>query len=124
MENHKARILIVDDEETVTSVVLSILSSKGHQCDVAADSTRALELFALNEYDAVITDVVMPGMNGRDLADELHTIYPNTKILFMSGYTADAIAHRGVLEEDVQFIQKPFSIKDLGVKVREVLNAQ
>jgi YesN/AraC family two-component response regulator len=74
--------------------------------------------------DLLITDVVMPGMNGRDLADELHTIYPDIKILFMSGYTADAIAHRGVLEEDVQFIQKPFSIKDLGLKVHEVLNAE
>jgi YesN/AraC family two-component response regulator len=72
----------------------------------------------------LITDVVMPGMNGRDLADELRTFYPDIKILFMSGYTADVIAHRGVLEEDVQFIQKPFSMKDLGVKVREVLDAE
>ena len=69
----------------------------------------------------LITDVVMPEMNGRDLAERLQSRYPGMKCLFMSGYTADVIAHQGVLDEGVNFIQKPFSMKDLAAKVREAL---
>jgi len=65
---------------------------------------------------------VMPEMNGRDLAKNLLSLYPNLKRLFMSGYTADVIAHHGVLEDGVQFIQKPFFIKDMAAKVREALD--
>jgi YesN/AraC family two-component response regulator len=68
-----------------------------------------------------MTDVVMPEMNGRELAKNLLSTHPNIKRLFMSGYTADVIAHHGVLEEGMHFIQKPFSMKDLGLKLREVL---
>jgi two-component system, cell cycle sensor histidine kinase and response regulator CckA len=71
--------------------------------------------------DLLMTDVVMPEMNGRDLAGNLLAHYPDLIRLFMSGYTANVIAHHGVLDEGVQFIQKPFSMKDLGRKLREVL---
>ena len=64
----------------------------------------------------------MPEMNGRDLSERLHARYPDIKTLFMSGYTADVIAHRGVLDEGVCFIAKPFSKSDLAAKVREVLD--
>jgi YesN/AraC family two-component response regulator len=74
-----------------------------------------------SEIHLLLTDVVMPEMNGRDLAEWLQTLYPGMKILFMSGYTAEVIAHRGVLKVGVNFIQKPFAIKDLAVKIREVL---
>ena len=81
-----------------------------------------------SEYDGtidlLITDVVMPEMNGRDLASQLTVSQPGLKILYMSGYTANVIAHHGVLDEGVQFIQKPFSMKDLAVKVREVLEQE
>lgn len=70
----------------------------------------------------LITDIVMPEMNGRHLADRLCSIKPVLKCLFMSGYTANAIAHRGILDEGVHFLQKPFSIKDLAAKVREALS--
>jgi YesN/AraC family two-component response regulator len=70
----------------------------------------------------LLTDVVMPEMNGRDLARKLLTQHPGLKCLFMSGYTADVIAHHGVLDEGVQFIRKPFSTRDLSVKVREALD--
>jgi two-component system cell cycle sensor histidine kinase/response regulator CckA len=70
----------------------------------------------------LMTDVVMPGMNGRELAEKLLTSYPNLICLFMSGYTADVIAHRGVLYEGVHFIQKPFSMQQLSTKVRETLD--
>jgi FixJ family two-component response regulator len=64
----------------------------------------------------------MPEMNGRDFADQLRSLYPEIRILFMSGYTADVIAERGVLEQGVNFIQKPFSKNDLGLAVRTVLD--
>ena len=74
------------------------------------------------DIDLLITDVVMPEMNGRELSDLLQTLYPELKTLHMSGYTANVIAHRGVLEEGVFFVPKPFSKRDVGVKVREVLD--
>lgn len=70
----------------------------------------------------LMTDVVMPGMNGRDLAKRLKALYPDIRWLFMSGYTANVIAHQGVLDEGVAFIQKPFSMADLAEKVRGVLD--
>jgi DNA-binding NtrC family response regulator len=70
----------------------------------------------------LITDVVMPQMNGRQLAERLSAVRPELKCLYMSGYTADVIAHRGVLEEGVSFISKPFSLTTLAAKVREVLD--
>jgi FixJ family two-component response regulator len=69
-----------------------------------------------------MTDVVMPEMNGRDLARNLMSIYPEIKRLFMSGHEANVIAHHSVLDEGVHFIQKPFSMKDLAAKTREALN--
>ena len=73
--------------------------------------------------DLLLTDVVMPEMNGRDLAKKLLSNYPDIRRLFMSGYTANVIADHGVLDEGVHFIQKPFSLNKLGVKLREALEA-
>jgi FixJ family two-component response regulator len=75
------------------------------------------------EIHILITDVVMPEMNGRELAHRLTAVYPDLRCLFMSGYTADVIGHQGVLEEGVRFIQKPFSQRGIGEKVREALDA-
>ncbi len=69
-----------------------------------------------------MTDVVMPGMNGQDLAKEMYQLFPQLKCLFMSGYTANVIAPHGVLDDGMQFIQKPFSKQDLALKVRKVLD--
>ncbi len=73
------------------------------------------------KIDLLITDVIMPEMNGRELSDRLRALYPGMKILFMSGYTADVILPRGVLEEGVIFMQKPFTVKDVSVKVNQAL---
>jgi len=75
-----------------------------------------------HQIDLLITDVIMPEMNGRDLAENLILLNPELKLLFMSGYTADVIAHHGVLDEHVSFIQKPFSHKELAIKIRDVLD--
>jgi FixJ family two-component response regulator len=72
--------------------------------------------------DQLITDVIMPEMNGRELAGQMTGLYPDIRLLFMSGYTANVIAHQGVLEKGVAFIQKPFSMADMTEKVREVLD--
>jgi YesN/AraC family two-component response regulator len=71
--------------------------------------------------DLLLTDVVMPEMNGRDLAAEIRSVYPALKVLFMSGYTANVIADHGVLDEGVNFIQKPFSKQDLSAAIRRIL---
>ena len=73
------------------------------------------------KIDLLITDVVMPEMNGRELAGQIQSLCPEIKTLFMSGYTANVIVHHGVLSDGVNFIQKPFSIQDLAIKVHEVL---
>ena len=86
--------------------------------------TQALDISKEHsaEIDLLITDVVMPDMNGKELSNQLRKIYPKAKTLFMSGYTANVIAHRGVLDKGVEFIQKPFSSKDLSLKVHKVLS--
>jgi response regulator RpfG family c-di-GMP phosphodiesterase len=77
----------------------------------------------VGEIHLLMTDVVLPEMNGRDLAKNLLSIYPHLKRLFTSGYSADLIAHRGVLDDGVHFLQKPFSVKGLAAKVREALES-
>jgi len=72
----------------------------------------------------LLTDVVIPGMNGRELSERLRELRPDLKVLFISGYAADVIAHRGVLDPDVAFLRKPFSSEGLAVKVREVLGVR
>jgi YesN/AraC family two-component response regulator len=76
----------------------------------------------MGEIHLLMTDIVMPEMNGRELARKMLSLYPGLKRLFMSGYTADVIAHHGVLDEGVHFIQKPFSFAALTAKVREALD--
>lgn len=117
-------ILLVEDEEQILEMTALILTELGYRVLKADSPGEALRL-ALDyssEIDLLITDVIMPEMNGRDLANNLFATYPQLKCLFMSGYTADIIAHHGVLEEGVQFIQKPFRINDLAAKLREILD--
>ena len=87
---------------------------------------EALELIKSRDgaIDLIITDVIMPEMNGRDFATQVNTLYPDIKTLFMSGYTSDVIILHGILEEGVRFIQKPFSIKDLAMQVRRAVGVQ
>jgi PAS domain S-box-containing protein len=117
-------VLLVEDEPSIRKMGQIMLERLGYQVLAAGTPRQAMTLAKEHsgEIHLLITDVVMPEMNGRDLATHMHLLYPDVKILFMSGYTADVIAHRGVLEDGVNFIQKPFSMKDLGFKVREALS--
>ncbi|WP_372683121.1 PAS domain S-box protein [Desulfosarcina sp.] len=117
-------ILLVEDEPMLLDITTKMLERQGYTVRDAATPGEAIRLARehAGEIHLVMTDVVMPEMNGRDLAKNLLSLYPDLKRLFMSGYTADVIAHHGVLDEGVQFIQKPFSVQTLAVKVREVLD--
>ena len=117
-------ILLVEDEPAILNMVRMMLERKGYSVLSAATPAEAIALAKIHadKIHLLMTDVVMPGMNGRDLARHLITIYPDVKLLFMSGYTANVIAHQGVLDEGVSFIQKPFSRADLLVKLRSILD--
>jgi PAS domain S-box-containing protein len=123
VEHGNETILLVEDETAILEMTTRMLERLGYTVVAAATPGEAIRL--AHEYqgqiDLLMTDVVMPEMNGRELAGNFISHYPNLKRLFMSGYTANVIAHHGVLDEGVHFIQKPFSKKELGGKVREAL---
>lgn len=116
-------ILLVEDESTILAMTVRMLERLGYTVLAARSPDEAIRRIVefTSEVQLLITDVVMPGMNGRDLADRLLEDYPTMKCLFMSGYTANIITNQGVLNEGTNFIQKPFSRKELAAKVRQVL---
>ncbi len=117
-------ILLVEDEPSILRMTRMMLEKKGYTVLSAATPSEAVEK-AKNHSGAIellMTDVVMPEMNGRDLAGQITDLYPDIRLLFMSGYTANVIAHQGILDDGVSFIQKPFSMADMTVKIRELLD--
>jgi len=119
-------ILLVEDQPELLEMGKAILESFGYA--VLAVSSPDDAIHVAEEYGGeiplLITDVIMPKMNGCDLAQRLQAVYPNLSCLFMSGYTSDVITNRGVLGEGVHFIQKPFAMQGLAAKVREALDAR
>ena len=117
------RILVVEDDAGVRRAAERILQSAGYEVVTAAGGDEALALAHADDarFDLLLTDVVMPGMSGRELADRLKAEQPGLRVLFTSGYTDNAIVHHGVLEAGISFISKPFSASGLAEKVREVL---
>ncbi len=119
-------ILLVEDEEHIRRVAVEVLKALGYQVFEARDGKQAIQLAEL--YNApihlLLTDVIMPQINGRDLAEKIKSLHPETRILFMSGYTDDIISRHGVLEETVNFINKPFTPSVLALKIREILEAK
>lgn len=116
-------VLVVEDEPALLMIARMMLEQLGYRVLPAGTPAEAIGLAEknANKIHLLVTDLVMPEMNGRDLAERLHLLYPGMRTLFSSGYTANVIGQRGVLDEGVNFIQKPFSMKDLAVKVREAL---
>ena len=117
-------ILLVEDEPAILKMGQIILEKFGYRVLAATGPGEAMQ--AAGEHAGpihlLISDVVMPEMNGRELAQGLTALYPEVKCLFMSGYSGDVIAHHEVLDEGVHFIQKPFSMQALAAKVRAVLD--
>jgi len=119
-------LLLVEDEKAILKLGKRVLEQMGYRVLTAETPELALKLAELHAggIHLLITDVIMPGMNGKDLAERLRSKHPDLKCLYMSGYTANVIAHHGVLDPGVHFIEKPFKVLDLAAKVREVMDAR
>jgi PAS domain S-box-containing protein len=120
----KETILIVEDEESLRTVTREYLSNKGYQVIVAQDFEKAVEAAKdpSVHIDLLMTDVVLPGSSGPKLADRLATSRPEMKVLFVSGYTADALVHGDLHRDDFAFLSKPFSLNALARKIRSILD--
>ncbi len=119
-------VLVVEDEAMILEVAVEILEGLGYHVLSAdsPDTALAIAAKAGTVIDVMMTDVVMPGMNGRDLVDRIRKSRPHLRVLFMSGYTAQVMEHRGMVEGREDFIQKPFSISDLAIKIRATLDSR
>ncbi len=118
-------ILLAEDQAEVRSLTARILREQGYTILEAANGEKALRLAGAQpelEIHLLLTDVVMPLLGGQGLAEQLSAARPRLKVLFMSGYTDDSIAHHGVLDPDIPFLRKPFSPSALAHKVREALD--
>jgi PAS domain S-box-containing protein len=122
----RERILLVEDEDAVRDMVRQSLQMHGYVVREASDGRSALAIYEMNRgaFDMVLTDVVMPGMSGGELAAALRVIDPAVRVLFMSGYSDDALVSRGVSGSGMAFIEKPFTQEALSNKVREVLGTK
>src|SRR5579863_8909628 len=118
-------ILVVEDEANLRYLARLFLEKQGYKVIEAADGAVAMQIAVAHEgtIHLLLTDVIMPGMNGRELAQRISEIRPNVKILYMSGYTENVIGTNGIMDAGVRLLQKPFNLRDLKDKVREVLDA-
>jgi CheY-like chemotaxis protein len=118
-------VLLVDDAEDLRHLTRRLLQRLGHTVFVAANAHEALALFERHgEIDVVVTDVVMPGGSGPELARQLTGQRPGIKVIYMSGYTEETIAHHGVLKPGILFLHKPFTTAELGRKIREAFEGK
>ena len=117
-------VLVVEDDQAVRDLVRSILEHKGYRVIEAADSDQALEQAAAcpEPIELVLTDVIVPRLNGREIYRRVQRAHPDARVLFMSGYTDNVVGSQGILEEGINFLQKPFTTQDLLMKVEEVLD--
>ncbi|HPI92363.1 MAG TPA: PAS domain S-box protein [Deltaproteobacteria bacterium] len=124
VEGGNETVLIVEDEEAVLKLSRIMLERLGYRVLAFRDPGEAIRYAGDNEetIDLLLTDMVMPDMNGKELSERIGSVKPGMKCLYMSGYTADVIARQGILEEGVHFLPKPFSLKDMASKVRETLD--
>jgi len=118
-------IFVVDDDRFIRNLILDTLESFGYTLIGAASAEEALQVLqAWNEpVHLLLTDVIMPGMNGRELAEHVMALRPGIRVLYMSGYSGDVIAHRGLLDPDVEYMTKPLTPSRLLKKIREILDA-
>jgi DNA-binding response OmpR family regulator len=118
-------ILLVEDEANLRYLARQFLEKQGYRVIEAADGIVAVQIAVAHSgvIHLLLTDVIMPGMNGRELAQRMAEIRPNTKVLYMSGYTENVIGHNGTLDAGIRLLQKPFTLRDLKSRVREVLDS-
>jgi PAS domain S-box-containing protein len=124
LPNGTESVLVVEDDPSVRRLAVIILRERGYQVQEANNAFEALELIRKHlRFDLVVSDVIMPQMSGKELSEQIKRRLPDTRVLLMSGYTDDALAHHGVLDEGLSFLEKPFSPSRFSRKVREVLDA-
>jgi PAS domain S-box-containing protein len=116
-------IMVVEDDAMIMKMIKKVLTNCGYTVLCAADGNEALRVSDEHKglIHLILTDVIMPGMGGRELAEQLEKTRPDTKLIYMSGYTDNAVVHHGALEKGLSFIQKPFTSHGLSKKVREML---
>ena len=115
-------MLVVEDDPAVRMIALEVLAELGYRADQAPDADTALALLdRLGHIDLLITDVGLPGMNGRELADAARARRPDLKVLYMTGYAEGAIARRGFLDARSELITKPFALDALATKIRDMM---
>jgi CheY-like chemotaxis protein len=116
-------LLVVEDDPILRKIFTKMLEKKGYRVRTASSGDDALALVEKEKLrpDLLITDVIMPGMDGRTLVEKMQSILKDQKVLYMSGYTGDAIVHHGILDPGTHFIQKPFSVDELDLKIQELL---
>lgn len=117
-------ILVVEDNETILTLITNALSRLGYEVLAAGDGPTALEHYGSSAHDIklLVTDVMMPRMSGRELALKLTELRPTIKVLYASGYTQDITSRHGVFEPDVNFIQKPYTPYGLATRIRQMLD--
>jgi two-component system cell cycle sensor histidine kinase/response regulator CckA len=123
VEGGKETVLVVEDQAEVRKYTVAVLKGYGYQAIPAESAADALLFCERERIDLVLTDIVMPNVSGTELAARLETLHPEVKVLFMSGYTDSVVGHPGILEEGLNFIQKPFSPEALAGMVRVVLGS-
>jgi len=123
-DNKPKTILVVDDEPEIRRLVAAMLTRNGYRVLVADSGENAIRLFENNpDTDLLLTDVVAPGMSGPMIADRIAALKPGIKVLFMSGYDSTNVVRRYVVEKGYSLLIKPFTVEQLGSKVRAVLDA-
>jgi DNA-binding NtrC family response regulator len=117
-------ILLAEDDQQVRALAAAVLERYGYRVLAAGSGREALSALEAREgpIHLLLTDVIMPDMNGKELFNKVSQIHPNIRVLYMSGYTDNVIAHHGVIDPGVNFIEKPFTVKALSAKVREALD--
>jgi len=121
MESTHYKILVVDDEEPMRKLIVSLLSPRGHQCLTANDGREALDKFMETKFDALITDIVMPEMDGITLTKELSKHYQNLPVMVMTGYTEEYSAETAIASGAREFINKPFSISEFLIRFDKMM---
>ena len=117
-------ILVVEDDKDLRSYLIEMLRDLNYRATGAPDAVAALRILEqpANKIDLMLTDIIMPGMNGRELSRRARELRPGLKVLFMSGYSRNAVVHQGRVDLDVELIQKPVSLQDLSARIREMLD--
>jgi len=122
----KRTILLVEDEEMVRRLMCEVLEREGYRvlaCSHPAEGIKESKRYS-GQIDLLLTDVVMPGMNGREMADRIHETLPHLRVVFMSGYTEHALTQEGQVDPNFEYLQKPFTLKSLTQKLAKVLGNQ